>query len=241
VNFIDVILVTWPNHPRRLQYFRRTVRALAEKLTASRHELRWLCSSESARDPDSTWHGDELAEFCAKVGIKLHWREGPPSLGAGMNAAARLCMAPVCLLVQDDYELLEPLDLSPGAELLAENPQIDLVRFCYFCHPQYGTQFVADSGHHGWQRVNIRGYWPYGDDPQMRRRDFHAKWGWYLEGGQHGVSEGDMLWRLVRGEATIFAADRCYFGHFGEVAAVPESQEHRERAVTRSQPCPQSA
>lgn len=241
---IDVVLVTWPNHPRRIEYFRRTVDALRAKLTAGRHALRWLCSSETFRDCASTWHGDELTEICRESGIELHWRPGAPSLGANMNAAGRLATAPVHFLVQDDYELLYPLDLSPGADVLASDRGVDLIRYSYFLHPEHGTRFTGGAGgagRHDWQRVDVRGPWPYGDDPQMRPAGFHHRWGWYLEGGQHGVSEGDMLHRLVKGRANIWAADRCYFGHFGEVAAVPESAEHRERAVSRSQTCRPSA
>lgn len=233
---IDVLLVTWPNHAKRIAYFRRTLAALTSRLTASRHTLRYLCSAESQRDPQSTWHGDELEALCREHDIALTWRPAgaQASLGAGMNAALRLATAPTLFLVQDDYELLEPLDLSPGAELLVARPAIDLIRYSYFTHPEHGTKFLgALPGAPGFRQVDIHGTWPYGDDPHLRRPDFMDRHGWYVEGGNHGVSEGDMLHRLVRNRAAIAAPDRCYFGHFGEIAAVPLDQEHRPRAVSR--------
>ncbi len=228
---IDVLLVTWPNHARRIEYFRRTVAALRKHLSASRHALRWLCSAESERDPAATWHGDELAMLCREWEIELRWRDEPASLGGAMNAAARLATAPIYFLVQDDWELLAPLDLSPGAELMLAHPELDILRYSYFEHPEHGTRFAGELD--GWRVVDIDGCWPYGDDPQLRRLDFHRRWGWYLEGGRHGASESQMLLTLVAGRARIAAADRNYFGHFGEVAAVPIWREYRERAVSR--------
>jgi hypothetical protein len=100
---IDVVLATWPNHPRRIEYFRRTLTGLRANLTASHHQLRYLVSSESERDSAATWHGDELEKICESECMPLHWHDGPASLGAGMNAALRACTSPTIFLVQDDY------------------------------------------------------------------------------------------------------------------------------------------
>jgi hypothetical protein len=227
---IDVVLMTWPNHPRRIEYFRRTLAALRKHLTASRHELRWLVSSETERDPASTWHGDELATICQAEGMPLHWHEGPASLGAGMNASLQACTSSLIFLVQDDYELLEPLDLSAGADLLSELPHVDMIRYSYYTHPTHGTQFDGMIGE--FRRVKTDGPWPYGDDPHLRSTRMTDRHGWYTEGIGH-AAEGDMVHRLVRGRAIIAAPDRCYFGHFGQVASVPADQEKRERAIKR--------
>lgn len=231
---IDVCLVTWPNHPSRIEYFKRMLGTLEANLSASRHALRLLCSSEAERDPQSTWHGEELKILCRHKSIPLVWHRPPASLGAGMNHALRQSTAPLILLVQDDFELREPLDLSPGADFLRGHPEVDVLRYAFPidpAHPQLYTQFAGDID--GWRRVNLHAPWPYGDEPHLRHRDFFDRWGWYVEGQHHGASETDMLWRLVNGRATICAADRSYFGHFGAVAAVPRDREYRDRAVSR--------
>jgi hypothetical protein len=229
---IDVVLMTWPNHPKRIEYFRRTLTGLRANLTASRHRLNYLVSSESERDPDSTWHGNELAEICEAEFMPLFFRDGPASLGAGMNAALRLCTSPTIFLVQDDYELLYPLDISPGADLLEKHHDIDIIRYSYYTHPQNGTRFLGALEEDGFRTVDIYGPWPYGDDPHMRTPRTVERHGFYREGIGHG-SEGDMVHRLVAGRAKIVAYDRCYFGNFGEVSAVPNAQEYRERAQKR--------
>lgn len=227
---IDVVLVTWPNHPKRLEYLRITLQSMACRLTASRHDLRYLCSSESQRDPDSTWHGEELQDMCSDLRMPLHWHDGPASLGAGMNNALRCCESDLVLLVQDDYMLLEPLDLSPGADAILADPAIDMIRYRYYVSPPHSTQFDGERG--GFRCVKMDGPWPYGDDPHLRHSRMNQRHGLYVEGIGH-ASEGEMLHRLKRQNACILAADRLYFEHIGSVSAVPVSQELRPRAVGR--------
>lgn len=227
MNPIDIVLVTWPNHPKRLAYFCRMLTALRTHLSASRHPLYWHCSSESERDPASSWHGEELREICRQEDIALHWHEGPASLGAGMNAALRACSSDLIFLVQDDYELLRPLDLSPGADVLMGNERIDLIRYSY-PPKEYGIRFYSCEWP-GFQAVYTTASWPYGDDPHLRHRRMMDRHGWYTEGIGH-ASEGDMVTRLARNRAGILASERCYFGHFGSVSAVPANQDNRERA-----------
>ncbi len=225
---IDVVLVTWPSHPKRIEYLRRTWDALTAKLTAKRHVLRYVVSSESQRDPDRTWCGDELEAMCEAAGTPLRWHEGPASLGAGMNAALCVCTAPVVFLVQDDFTLLKPLDLSDGAEAMEAHPEVDMIRYSYYLHPTNGTCFTGERLA-GFRRVDLAGHWPYGDDPQLRTPRAVERHGWYTEGIGH-AAEGDMLKRLVRGRATILAADECYFGHGGGVSSVPRGRRY---AITR--------
>ena len=224
---IDVVLVTWPNHPARFAYFCDCLNALQKHLSASRHEIRWLCSAESERDPAAEWHGEQLTAVCEKFDIELHWREGKAGLGENMNAAIRLCDSPLIFLVQDDFYLLEPLDLSDGAEYMTEHVEVDLMRYSWPGDDRVTLTLEGD----GTRRFALDGGWPYGDDPHMQRQDFTARWGHYLEGVKHGDSEGDMIRRLINGNANIAAADKSYFGHAGSVSAV--IHDHRERNITR--------
>lgn len=224
---IDLVLVTWPNHPSRLAYFGDCINLLKKHLTASEHEIRWLCSAESERDSTKPWQGDELEALCRQHGIALKWREGKAGLGENMNAALRLCTAPLIFLVQDDFYLNGPLDLSLGADYLTEHVEVDLLRYSWPGDDRVTLVDVPD----GTRRFDLDGGWPYGDDPHLRRPDFMERWGWYLENVPHGVSEGDMVHRLIAGGANIAAADRIYFGHGGAVTAVID--DPRERNVHR--------
>lgn len=225
---VDVNFVTWPNHPKRLEYFRQTVAAIAGRLSASRHEIRLHCSAETERDPRHPWYGDELTELCYTLDIKLSWRHAPANLGANMNAALRIGKSPTVLLVQDDWKLLYPLDLSPGVEFM-EAGGADLLRYSYPDEDFMRPTFVESPD--GWRKIVLEDRWPYGDDPHLRRRDFMDRWGWYLEGGGHGTASATIMRTLVDGGADIRAADRCYFRHFGDVTAVIDDK--RGRRVTR--------
>lgn len=223
---IDVALVTWPNHPKRWEYFSRCIPALLDGLTATGYDLRYVCSSESEVDPKHEWFGEQLKEFCEKNGIELAFREAPASLGANMNAALRMCKADTIFLVQDDWLLNGPCDIGPGADYLRDRPDVDYIRYSW---PGDLCTFVPQAD--GWTQITHQGHWPYGDDPQLRRPGFTDKFGWYLEGGRHGRSESNMVYAVKAKHAYIIAADKNYFSHFGEVASV--INEYRERAVSR--------
>lgn len=207
---IDIALVTWPNHPKRWQCFQETVHSLRKYLVASSHVFHWQCSSESMPDPKHQWFGDELREFCRVQAVALRFRGGKPGLGENMNAALRMGQSDFVLLVQDDRPLLKGLDLRPAVDFLACHPHVDMVRFAW---PPGRVRLVQNPD--GWRRFDLHGGWPYGDEPHLRRRSFMDRWGWYQENVRFGAAEGIMLHHLVRGGATIVAADDIYFGHSG--------------------------
>jgi hypothetical protein len=134
-----------------------------------------------------------------------------------MNAAMAMGQGDFVYLQQDDWRLEYPLDISPGASLLQRFPKVDLIRYSYPSGPDMMPTFYRSTG--GWRKIDVKGRWPYGDDPHLRRRDFMSKWGWYIEGGAHGSASGGLMKKLVRGKAFIVAADKSYYRHFGYKSA----------------------
>jgi hypothetical protein len=106
-----------------------------------------------------------------------------------------------------------------------------MIRYSYYLHPQNGTRFNGEV-EGGFRQVDTGGPWPYGDDPHLRTPRMVERHGFYLEHVGHGA-ESSMVHRLISDGAYIFAADKCYFGHFGAVSAVPESKEDRKREQKR--------
>jgi len=211
---IDVSIVTWPNHPKRLEYVQECIAALKRYLTASQHTIVWHCSSESQHATDAPWCGDQLQAICEEYDIELQWRHGAAGLGENMNAALRMGNAPMILLVQDDMLLGMPCDLSPGVEFLEAHPEVDLLRYGWPGGGMVSWRKSPDI----WRRFDTRRGWFYGDEPHLRRRSFMAKWGWYLERAKwQGESEGDFIRRLREGKAQVAAADQRYFQHKGTV------------------------
>jgi len=226
--YIDIAMVTWPNHPKRLEYLQRVVASLHEGLTASQHTLRYYCSAETERDPNRPWCGDELERLCDEYDISLSWRDAPANLGGNMNAVLAMCTAATILLQQDDWRLIHPLDLSPGAEFLLINRRVDLLRYSWPEDPAMLPTFIEQRG---WRQIDSQGKWPYGDDPHLRRQDFMHRHGWYYMGGGHGSASATMMRWLKKKQAVIAAADQTYFKHCGAVTSVIEDK--RKRRVPR--------
>jgi len=208
-------MVTWPNHPKRLEYLRQVLESLQKYLTASQHSLRYYCSSETEPDPKYTWHGDEVAAVCKEYGVALSWRDPPADLGGNMNAALRLCSSELILLVQDDYKLIKPLDLSIGARFLETTPDVDIVRYQWPGLGADGPRCILQDHPDGWRRAV--GGRIYGDDPHLRRRSLTDKAGWYVENRRHALAEGSYWFTLHKLGIGIAVADQCYFHNIGWV------------------------
>jgi hypothetical protein len=214
---IDVCMTSWPNHPKRLDYFAETIEACRRLLTATGYELRYYCSAESERDPKAVWCGDALIGLCREYDVELEWRGPNANLGANMNAAMRMGAGRFVYLQQDDWRLEKPLDLAKGAALLVKHDTLDIVRYSWPQAPHMAPSFRGTVD--GWPKIDVTGNWPYGDDPHLRRRDFMARWGWYFDKGPHGSASGTLMGNLVKGKADIVVADKCYYHHFGYVSA----------------------
>lgn len=215
---IDVAMTSWPNHPKRVAYFREVLESLTERLIASEHALRFYCSAESERDAKCTWHGDELTALCHEYGVELKWRDAAANLGANMNAAMRMGTGEFVYLQQDDWRLEYPLNLSLGASLLWRYRDMDIVRYCWPTDPRMLPTLTP--GPEGWRAVDPKGKWPYGDDPHLRRRDFMAKWGWYYDKGKHGSASGYLMEKLAKQNGFSVVADKVYYQHIGYASAV---------------------
>ena len=222
---MDIAISTWPNAPFRFDYFVKTIEALRKNLTASRHSIRYVCSAETERDPQFTWMGHELTEFCAASQIELHWRHATPNLGANMNATLRLCNAPAIWTQQDDWLLLRPVDASDGIDFILNHREFDLLRYSYPDVDRMRPRFHPAPD--GFREVDRNSTWFYGDDPHIRRADFMDVRGWYLEGGVHASASQDLMRRLKQQRARIAVTDQCYFQHFGQTSSYPRERESR--------------
>lgn len=215
---IAIVFTAWPNHPQRWNYFLSCVPRAMAHLSAKRHELKYFCVSENEKDPNSTWLGDSLSEFCQVMNVPLFWRTGSASLGGMMNIATELGSnhCDYTMIIQDDWYITEPCDLSYGIEMMDLYPEIDIIRYSW---PEHLGVTIMPQTFCGQRRLDPKGLWPYGDDPHIRRRAFIERFGKYKEGPPHGMSEGDMVYRFGEKNAFILLADKCYFGHCGPVSA----------------------
>jgi hypothetical protein len=212
---ITVVFLTWPNHPKRWQYFCRCIQRCVRYISCSNYALHFKCVSESERDPKQNWYGKHLEDWCESNQIPLTYSDKPASLGSGMNLAQAKIQTKYGMIIQDDWYLKEPIDLCEGVDFMEENPDADLLRYCW---PGIDRVNVI-SDNRRFRKLDIKGSWPYGDDPHIRRFDFRDKFGWYKEGPPHGISESNMKKVLIEKDAKVFITDEIYFEHCGKVTA----------------------
>jgi hypothetical protein len=212
---LTLVILTWPNHPTRWQYFNTCISRALREITCKDFEMHVKCVSESERDPLHNWYGDHLKLFCESRNIPLAFREGKADLGSAMNFANRASQTKYTMILQDDFYLERPIDLSEGIRTLEDNPNIDFIRYSYPAH------LVSFKGSfHSWRILDEQKDWPYGDDPHLRRSTFAQKFGHYKEQERHGASESHMAHSVKVNKATILTTEEPMFGHYGNTPSV---------------------
>lgn len=107
-------------------------------------------------------------------------------LGHNQNKGVRAAQGAYVFQLQDDWECVGPCDfLEAGVELLQERADVWLIR--YYDRPigVPGERHVTASGRVATifrnQDLTKHGYQAYSDTPHLKRRDFHERFGNYLE------------------------------------------------------------
>jgi len=237
---ITVVITTWPNHPRRVSYCEQTLRSLQRNLSATGHELRWLLSAESQAAEDAPWSGPMLQERAERLGLQVQWRDAPPSLPGHLNDIVRSLTTPLWFYVQDDWELIRPLDLGPAADLLLARDELGGVRF--WANTGYVGQFE------GFAVVDPAAAWSYGDNPALWHRRFFERVGPFDVGGWFGHHEeaASARWGTsglcVLADPAVQRHAAHYFFHLGEMSSIPgdvrfgHGERRRDAAWQRIEP-----
>lgn len=221
-----VAISTWPSHPRRCDYLRRTVEALRLNLRTG-EPIAWMVSAESQRADDSPWAGDALEQLCARMDLPLTWRTGRANLPAHLNEllAAAFRLSDCVLYVQDDWELHEPLDIQGAAMTLRETPDLAGIRLWA------RTRYRDGEPMPGMRDVILRADWSYGDNPALWHRRFWERAGPFPTGGDFGTHEHAMSMKLasvsslrVFVPAAVALNSAAYFRHIGDVTSVPNDR-----------------
>ncbi len=225
---IAVCLVTWPRNADRVSYLERTVSALRVNLRHSGHIVRYVVSAESQDVPREFLAAVE--DIVRPLQTRVIYRDGKADLGANMNAALKEGLShhhcTHALLVQDDWVLMQPLDISPYADFLTGCREWGMVRFDWSLQEHHST-WMPDFEWHGFRmrELSPESTYFYGDQIQLRRASFPQEYGWFLEGGKNiGTAEVDFNSRLQQTKWRIATTPERMFEHCGTVSSVTREE-----------------
>lgn len=217
---IAVIFLTYDNGDGvRTEYALRAIQALKANLVYP--DLRYYLADDGS--PQS--HVDKLLAELQDVNL-IGWHTLPNgSYGRNVNEAMNVVM-PVTnlyLVIEDDWELTEPLELYRYAALLMEQQEIGLVRLGYLNLNMRGL-VVGYAGALYWKLDRDCDSYVFTGHPSLRHSRYFSQYGRYPEGLSPGETElmyalqyrtgngCDIAWPVMNGEYGKFA-------HIGQVKA----------------------
>ncbi len=204
---IDICMTAWPTRLDRVLHFSMTLDALRQNLSGA--DFRLYCSVETEPPPSGKLLASEFESVAHDFAVELSWRDAPANLGANMNAALRMGESDLILMVQDDWELSEPLDLRDSITFLANHDSFVAIRY------QHGREMRIVAHLDGFQVVQMRQMWPFLDSPRIQRRTMMDKYGEYVEGIGHLAAEHRYGRNLAMKGAKIAAYPFSVFQHLG--------------------------
>ncbi len=213
---IDVCMTAWPTRMDRVFHFAMTLDALQRNLSGA--DFRLFCSVET----EGSLLTKELEKVAYDFAVELFWRDAPANLGAAMNSALRMGDSEFLLMVQDDWELTEPLDVTESVAFLDHHPDFTAIRY------QFVDSMRLIDHLDGFQVVDMSQTWPFLDSPRLQQRSMVVEYGEQVEGLKHCAAEHRYGRYIARLGAKIAAYPRSVFRHLGT-----------ESAKTEAEPCPE--
>ena len=176
---IAVVVVTY----QRAAILRQTLRGLAQHLRYA-GELIYVIADDGSTDDTHATIGDH-ADLVGNTLTVVTDRGG---MGANTNMGLRTALTYTDLVfqLQDDMQLLEPLDLTPHAQWLLSHPQDGYIRLWGVG----GHRYTATLDERYW-RIDWHSDELYiaSDRPHLKHRRFHEVVGFYPEGLRTNVTE----------------------------------------------------
>lgn len=209
---ITVILQTY----RRTEYCLRTI-AAARELLHYQGELRWYVADDGS--PVDHWMA-----VCEAIGDPIEGHTQRRGYGANANAAWLSADSALTLWLEDDFELRQPLDLTPHAYTLMDCEDVGMVRLGYI-----DPLMREPSRDFGGRRYHtLPRAWPdtsfyaFTGHPSLRHARYRQAYGDYPAGLTPGDTELAYAYQYRTGDGPLivwpegYPADG-YFAHIGSV------------------------
>lgn len=188
---ITVLITTY----NRIDLLNQTIDALVSNLNYS-GEITYVIAND----------GEEpLSEFTLRVGTRdsqgqyvnaTEVRTNSPrsGLGTNTNVGLRECFAQseIVLQTQDDYLLIQQLDLDEHVQKLVEDTSAGWIRL----RLTQGQNFTGTVVHRYWHlNWHSEGWYIASDQPHLKHKRFHDFHGFYAEGLKVGDTENEWVGR----------------------------------------------
>lgn len=213
---LTVVLLTY----ERTDYTLRTIHAagkflqypdwgwyVADDGSSDSHHIFTLNSCEATDRPLIGQHNEKL------------------SYGRGANAALRMAFSTgaLVLMLEDDWELTQPLDIWKWAALLMERPDIGMVRMGYLNNGVAGN-VIGHGGSLYWvlddTESKHHSSFAFAGHPALIHRRFFDSYGLYPERWQPGDTELRMCWQIASqfgGPAIVWPAELGAMGPWAHI------------------------
>lgn len=163
---INILTIAWNRFPERFDYFQVMVNSIKENLSLGHHEYEWIVSIESERHLLKK----EMEDFCNKNNIKYYYKPGKPLLATNLNYGLSLCKQPFIFYIQDDFILLNKLDISKDIDFMIAHKDISIIRYRDTRAAERVYTKQVDKNLDLWEVSNKVPYY-YNDNPQLKRKD----------------------------------------------------------------------
>ena len=176
---ITVLITTY----NRIDLLKQTLDALVSNLSYS-GEISYVVAND----------GDALPPTIPIDLIEVRTTKQRSGLGANTNVGLRECFtrSDIVLQTQDDYCLIQHLDLDEHVQKLVEDTHAGWIRL----RLTQGQNFTGTVEHRYW-RLNwfSEGLYIASDQPHLKHKRFHEFHGFYVEGLNVGDTENEWVGR----------------------------------------------
>lgn len=198
----------------RTEYALRTLRTFLANVRYP--ELRYYV----ADDGSAQGHLDAISEALAGQTV-IGWHTLPGgTYGESANKAWHVAheQADLTFFLEDDWELREPLDLAPYAQLLEERSDIGMVRLGYLNLNMRGSVF-GHAGRLYWLLDREADEYVFTGHPSLRHRRYREAYGAYPEGLAPGDTELGYAFqfRMRQGPGIVWPAGMAEYGVFAHI------------------------
>ncbi len=210
---IYIVLTTY----RRTELALRTIQGLKQNLLWQ--NLGWIISDDGSDESDI----EKLVQAVSTANHLQVFRNQHKGTGHNMNVALQHVWnigGNLTLMMEDDWLIEKPMDLTPYVNVLLNHPEHGMIRFGYISEGLSGT-LIKEEGRLYWKLTDRAYTYNYVGHPSLRSKTFYNAYGKYTEGLSPGATELAMCGNCnyYPGPDILIPADSGWYGFFAHIGA----------------------